>query len=317
MNKLTRILAVLDGTDADGLIIAKEIGLAHQHGAALELFHCDAERAYALLRNYDQSGVEESRRKCTRDWRRYLECLRDIAVGADVPISVDASCESPLYEGIVRKVLKSRCDLVIKNASSAQPLQRFAWDANDWQLMRTCPATLLLSRGRAWQPCPKFAAAVDVSDRDTAELGAEILRTSTLLSLGLSGELDVLYSEPADVDQRKHKEHLARLEALTLDAVPRGTTVQVLAGNPEDALPTFAASRAYDALIMGALTQRKGSAKLVGTLTARLVESLECDFVLVKPSTYRSEIELSGERECVIPFVPAVAAHYTHAVRGS
>jgi len=183
--------------------------------------------------------------------------------------------------------------------------------------MRTCPATLLLSRGRYWEPCPKFAAAVDVSERETSELGARILRTSKLLSFGFPGELDVLYSEPEDVDQREHKEHLARLEALTLDAAPRGTTVQVLAGNPEEALPTFAASRAYDAFIMGALTQRKGSAKLVGTLTARLVESLECDFVLVKPSTYRSEIELTGERECVIPFVPAVAVHYTHSAPGS
>ena len=122
MNKLTRILAVLDGTDADALIMAKSVALAHQHGAALELFLCDAQRAYALVRSYDQSGVEQARDKCARDWRRYLECLRDVAVGADVPICVDAVCESPLYEGIVRKVVRSQCDLVIKNAVSAHPI---------------------------------------------------------------------------------------------------------------------------------------------------------------------------------------------------
>jgi universal stress protein E len=317
MNKLTRILAVLDGSNADAVIIAKAVALARQHGASLELFLCDAERAYALLRAYDQSGVEESRANCIRDWRRYLECLRDVAVGADVPIRVDAMCESPLYQGIVRKALDSECDLVIKNATSAHPLRRFAWDANDWQLMRTCPTTLLFSRGRSWQPCPRFAAAVDVSEQETAELGEEILRTSALLSRGIPCELDVLYSEPADVEQREHKQHLATLEALTFGAVPRGTTVQVLSGPPEKALPAFASSRGYDLFIMGALTHQKGLAALVGTLTAKLVETLECDFVLVKPSTYRPEVELTGERESVIPFVPAVAAHYNHWARGS
>src|SRR6185312_16556674 len=99
----------------------------------------------------------------TQRSRRYLDRLRDVAVGAGVPITVDAACESPLYAAIVHKVLRSASDLVIKSAVSADPRRRFALDANDWQLMRACPATLLLSRGKSWQACPRFIAAVDVS----------------------------------------------------------------------------------------------------------------------------------------------------------
>jgi hypothetical protein len=44
---------------------------------------------------------------------------------------------------------------------------------------------------------------------------------------------------------------------------------------------------------MGALTHRKGLSAQVGTLTAKLIETLDCDFVLVKPSGYRTQVEVS------------------------
>jgi universal stress protein E len=294
MNKLNRILAVFDGTNADAMILGKAVALAHQHGAALELFLCDAERAYSLLHAYDPTGVEEVRSDCIRQARQYLECLRDTAVGADVRISIDAACESPLYEGIVRKVMKSGADFVIKNAAGARPLRTFVWEANDWQLMRACPATLLLSRGRSWHPGPRLAAAVDVSENESWDLVQAIVETSKRLSEDCHGELDILYSEPWGVDPVKHEAHQDALHELTRAARLQRHRVHVLSGPAEDALPLFAADRNYDVFIMGALTHRKELSALVGTLTARLIETLDCDFVLVKPSSYHSSVQLSS-----------------------
>jgi universal stress protein E len=293
MRKLNCILAVLDGTDADAMIRSKAVALAHHQGAALELFLCDAERAYSLLDAYDPTGTREFRRSCIRQAQQYLERLRDTAVGVDVRISVDAACESPLYEGIVHKVMKSGADLVIKNAAATDPLRRSAWDANDWQLMRACPATLLLSRGRSWHACPTLAAAVDVSEHETPELMQAIMQTSKRLTEGCHGQLDVVYSEPRNVDPGMREAHVAVLQELTRAVGLQGSRVHVLSGTPEQALPAFASDRSYDAFIMGALTHRKGLSALVGTLTAKLLEALDCDFVLVKPSSYRSQVELS------------------------
>jgi universal stress protein E len=293
MSRLNRILAVLDGTDADVMILHKAVALSHQQGAALELFLCDAERAYSLHHAYDPTGIDEVRHDCIRQAQQYLERLRDTAVGADVRISVDAACESPLYEGIVRKVIKSGADLVIKNATGTDPLRRFAWEANDWQLMRACPATLLLSRGGLWRLRPRLAAAVDVSGHETSELMQCILQTSKSLTEHCHGELDVVYSEPSDVAPGKYAAHLATLEELTRGAGLQNSRLHVLSGAAEQALPAFASDRDYDAFIMGALTHRKGLSALVGTLTAKLIETLDCDFVLVKPDSFRSQVELA------------------------
>ena len=290
----TRILAVLNGTDEDAVVVSKAVAIAHQHRAPLELFLCDAQRGYALLHSYDQTDVDAFRRKCIRESRRYLESLRDIAVGADVAITVDAACESPLYEAIVRKAVRSRADLVIKSASSSGPLAHYALDANDWQLMRACPVTLLLSRGKSWQPASKFLAAVDVSAQETSGLPSNILGICGELLRGSHGRLDIVYSEPKDTDPVEHCKRLERLQTITGAAAIPGPGVHVLLGDADEVLPTFAAGRGYDAIIMGALTHREGLSALVGTLTSKLVELLDCDFVLVKPESYHTQVELTN-----------------------
>jgi universal stress protein E len=293
MNPISRILAVLDGTDQDAVLVSKAVSLAHQQSAALELFLCDSQCAYSLLHSYDQTDVEMFRRDRIRQSRQYLDGLRDIAVGADVPITVDAACESPLYEAIVRKVVRSRADLVIKSAGRSNSLRRFALDANDWQLMRACPATLLLSRGNSWQPCPRFVAAIDMSGSETSGLPGRILGVGDLLCHGSHGQLDVVYSDCADTAPAEHAGRVERLRALadSLD-IPTVARIQILSGEPELALPAFAAGRGYDGVVLGALTHRNGLSALVGTLTSKLIDSLDCDFVLVKPNGFQTSVEL-------------------------
>jgi nucleotide-binding universal stress UspA family protein len=93
--------------------------------------------------------------------------------------------------------------------------------------------------------------------------------------------LDVVYSDSSG-DEGERNRHAAALERLTREyRIPAGH-VHVLSGEPDLTLPDFAAHNQYDALVLGGLTHRKGIAPLVGTLTGRLVETLDSDFILVK-----------------------------------
>jgi universal stress protein E len=301
MKKLTRLLVVVNRAETDLALVAKAVVLAHRHGAGVELFHCDAERAYALRQSYDPTGVERSRQACIQSSLQYLEILRKSAAATDVEISIDAVCESPLYEAIVHKASSSRPDLVMKHAAGAHPLRGLAWEANDWQLMRACPVTLWLSRGRPWPASPKLAVAVDVSEHETAGLARAILATSECLTRGCRGEVEVIYSEPAEMGAARRGLRAAAIEGLVRDAGVMADRVHVLSGSPEQALPAFAAGRGYDAFVMGALTHREGCSTLVGTLTAKLVETFDCDFILVN----------SGDRQGSTKSDPAASqAHF-------
>jgi universal stress protein E len=269
----------------DYSLVEKASRLALQFDARLELFLCDAEHAYALKHEYEPSRNDEFRRSCMAAAIEYLVDLRDSARLSDLRVSVSAACESPLYEGIVHKVLKSRPDLVIKNAAGLRSPARALFDPNDWQLMRKCPATLMMTRGRTWRIRPQFAAAVDVSAEETVGLAGSIVETAEVLRSAHGGELDVLYAERGGIGREVREARESALRKIAQACDVRGEGVRVLDGEPEQVLPEFAAGRDYDVLVMGALTHRPGGVALVGTLTSKLVDTIDCDFVLVKPNS--------------------------------
>lgn len=281
MQKVHRILVVVGHDQQPLQDVRKAIEIARHWGAQIELFGCEAEQAYVLDHRYDREGVDRARTDCIARALTQLRELRASADGADVEISVDAECESPLYEGIVRKVLRSAPDLVIKRAAILDRRGHGYPDSNDWQLMRTCPATLMLTRGRVWQPRPRFAAAVDVSEAETAGLAKDVLQSAKLLAAGCHAALEVIYGEAAESSSASA--HLAHLGELCAEGGVAQEKTHVVHGEPDVSLPDFVGRRAYDVMILGALAHRSGEPAQVGSLTSRLLEALDADLVLVRP----------------------------------
>lgn len=290
MIRLDSILVVAERRDAAHQALLKGYVLARHFGARLELFHCDSEHALALQHSYDARGIEGTRQACLAEGRRFLEALRQSVVAADVSIALDVACESPLYEGIVRKVLASRPDLVIK-AVGVDEGHRDIFSASDSQLVRTCPAPLMLTRGRPWNVTPRFLAAVDLSPEEVPGIAEAIVKTGGFLARGCRGQLDLVYSDRRTDGSR---EPAVALEALARECGATAQELHVLQGEPEVALLELAAQRRYDVVLLGALGHQGGYAALVGSLTAKLIDGLVCDFVLMKPDSYVCPVGPAG-----------------------
>jgi universal stress protein E len=283
MKDLTSILVVLDRSVRDSYVLRKAADLARRFDARLELFLCDAEHEYQLRHSYDPGSVGKARELCLADAGHYLESLCHTVEDRSLQLTWDAACESPLYEGIVKKASRSGPDLVLKSPSREHPGRRPTLSDNDWQLARACPVPLMLVSARPWdEPC-RFAAAVDASANETPGLARAILHNSEYLQMGYKGTLDVISCRPSGASEAEREEHAGRMRELAADIRVNADHVHVLEGDPEHVLPAFAASRHYDLLVLGALTHRPGLTSLVGTLTSKLVDVLECDFLLVKP----------------------------------
>jgi universal stress protein E len=283
------ILLVVERTTDVSALMSKVLALAQGLGARLELFLCDSEQAYVLAHAYDQRGISAARAASTAAALGYLRGLRELADTFGVSTAIDAQCESPLYESVVRKVLLSAPDMVIKAIAKEDTKKHGTPDPNDWQLMRTCPATLMLTGRRAWRGPPCFAAAVDVSEEESADVAGSVLEAAVVLARGFVAEVHVVYGERGSAAQSAARgEKLRRLcEAAAI--APERT--HILRGEPERTLPSFLKERGFEALILGALAHRADGTTPVGTLTSTLLEALDCDFVLVKPPGYRSPIE--------------------------
>lgn len=286
MKDVTSILVVLDRSARDTHLVTKALVLARELNARLELFACDTEHEYALRHTYDGHGIEAARQSSIADLCDYLRRLSHVVTAQKVAVSFDVVCESPLYEGIVRKVFRSCPDLVMKAAASESSAGRPTLDSNDWQLVRTCPVPLMLSRGDAWSTRPRFAAAVDVSEEETFGMLQRILRSAAYLSAGCRGELDLVFGERSDADAPSGKAHAAKLRKLAQEVHLGPDRVWTLTGDPAATLPAFVAKQHPDVLVLGALTHQAHVTELVGTLTRKLMDTLECDFILLRPGLF-------------------------------
>jgi universal stress protein E len=283
MDKLTSILVVLDRSERDEPLVAKALALARKNSARIDLFFCDAAHEYELQRAYVARGVESARQASIEAMRTYLREVSDRIAAEELAVSIEAVSDTPLYESVVHKVLGTSPDFVMKAAAKEFAGGHANLGVNDWQLVRASPAPLLLSRGRPWSAEPRFAAVVDVSEEETPGLAARILRTVQCLRAAHGeGAIDVLFGEHAGADERSREAHAAMLRELADKAHVEGNRIQLLTGDPAITLPAAAARQQYDVLVLGALTHREHITPLVGTLTRKLMETLDCDFVLVK-----------------------------------
>ena len=258
MEKLTRILAVVDKVDDGAVLLEKAVILARRFGAHVELLLHESlhAQAFATL--------------CTA--LRYDEVtLSSVYRGAE-----------PLHEIILRRVLATKPDLVMKAPSGAHPLDRWTLDENDYCLANECPVPLMLVRHKAWAKPTRFAAAVDVADDVSAETARAILHTAGFIALGCHGLIDILYGERERVDERVRMARAVKLAQLVREFHVGCERIQVFDGAPGETLPPLAAARHYDVLVLGAHTHQPPRKTLFGTMTKRMVEATDGDVVLVK-----------------------------------
>lgn len=289
MGRIESILVVIGDERRERQTLLKGVALARLLHSRLELFQCNADVAFFQRHQYETTAAQTAQARCAAESRERLQALWQSLAVHDIPVAIDGTCESPEYESIVRKAERCQADLVIRGLRAAPNGGGEVAGASDWDLVRACPVPLLLTRGRMWGRGLRVAAAVDISDDEAPALTQSILTCARRLTPAGSGGLEILYADPFEGSAPQAlKEHQAKFaeRAWEVDVDPVG--LHVLPGDPATVIPEFAAHRAYDLLVIGALTHRKSLTALVGTLTGRLMEALDADLLVVKVPADRS-----------------------------
>jgi len=280
--QISSILVALGREGDPARVLARAVMLARRFGARLELFLCEAEQAYELQHQYDTDSSEVIRQSGLVKLHAWMDQLwRSLDVN-DVPVHMEAVYESPLCEAISRKAALSKPDLVVRGIGTRG---HRTFSVADLDLVRSCPVPLLLTRGRPWPPAPNMAVAVDISGEESPDLIRTVLLAADGIASRCGATLDLLYAstfeQGAPAAMQSSRQLLASRAAA---ANVHPADVHVVNGDPATVIPQFAARRGYDILVLGALTHRKTMTALVGTLSGRLIETLDCDLLLVRPS---------------------------------
>jgi nucleotide-binding universal stress UspA family protein len=279
MQNLSSILLLVERGDQGHHALNKALLLARHLHARLELFLCDTER-YSSVRSNGDEAADTSLAIRLAEAHEYLRALRKSMLVTDVEVTSDAVCHVSLRAALADKLRHGDVDLVVKGVVPAG--DGHGHRAIDWPLVASCRVPLLLTRSRPWHPVPRFAAAVDLQDRQGRALSSAITAIGESLSHSCGAELEILFAHAGS-----GAEFAPERLASTLNRTARAhrldvSRLQYLSGEPTEVLPDIVTQRDYDLVVMGK-PQHGWPPELSRSVAARVVRASPGDVLFTAP----------------------------------
>lgn len=316
-----KVLAVMDESESqDALLRAAE--LAERHDAALEVFACVEPppdlHVFSRLTERDPSSLlDDLRQRMRQDMAERLE--RHLpGRGPELRLAVGKT-----FVEVIRHVLETDCDFVVKCAEPLSGFQRFLFSSTDQHLLRKCPCPVWLLTPGANRAPECVLATVDVDDRGASEpetleaLNRRVIDTARHIAAPNEAEVIVLHAwdavgeglvwtfsgqedATAAADTYVNEVFGARHEAMERlldrcrdhDPVDSGIPLvpRLVRGQPERVIEAQSRELDADVVVMGTVARTGLSGLFIGNTAENIINSLERPVVAVKPDGFVSPL---------------------------
>jgi universal stress protein E len=328
MTDIKRILVVADPTKGSDVhaqrALRRGVALARQMDADLQVVVvCDYNEYLQVGRSLDLGALESAWRDQAAYRRAWLEGVVNSVGASSLRVSVEVAWDRPLHEGITRQVLRYKPDLVLKDTHHHPVIARALFTNTDWHLIRECPAPLMLVRTDDWPGTGRILAAVDPIHDQSASLDRKILDTASFMAQALGRELHVIHvMEPIEtlvsleegyvpiafpveeINRKLRSQHEHAMHSLLAEQdLPRGR-VHLRRGSVRGELIAAVREVPTAVVVMGAIARTALKRVFLGSTAERVLQSIPCDVLIVKPDGFESPVELS---ENVTPLDPLMA----------
>lgn len=293
-----------------GLVRAAALARKSGDRLLLALFEFDRALARAAARGFDLDAYQRGRRE-------KLEALAEQLRRDGLEVETRLFWDDPVMARMLLSVLAEQPGMVIKDVHGEALLKRVLFTPADLDLLRQCPAPLMLVRGGTHGLPKRILAAVDpldASDRPR-ELNARVLNAANRLAMQCDAELDVVhafeYIPPFAVPglltgslpnmgliENFRALHLDALQALGKEFGIPPERLHMLDGIPGRAIAEFAAANRIDVVVMGSVQRGFLERLSIGSVAEDLLQRLDCDVLALKPDGFaerlQTELEYSG-----------------------
>lgn len=314
MGQYRNIMVIVDPAMTHTTAFVRGVELAKKTGAGLTLLiaTCDASLSRAGFFNAELGRKAIDGYLSVRQRWLDLEAaqLKEDGINAE---GIAAWHKRP-HEEIAAQALRLAPDLVIKDvAETANAVSRAVFTSADWQLMRLCPAPLLLVNPHSSSYPQRILAAIDPLDSKDkpATLNDEILEAALTMARQCEAPVHVVHAyqflpsiapmgaETAFADaklfEKIREDHRdAFLEFGRTHGVP-DERMHLLEGEPAEVIATLAEDINADLVVLGAIARSGLKRVLLGSTAEQILGAVKCDLLVLKPAgfveTVRGELE--------------------------
>jgi universal stress protein E len=254
------------------------------------------------------------------DAHRRLERMADLFREQAITARCSVRWDYPMYEAVVRQVLRHRVDLLIVPARTTGDIGARTLHYRESRLIETCPCPLLLLKSPEVYGKGPVVAAVDPlhAYEVPEELDERIIDAAKTISDALGAAPVHLYH--ADVPQKtavneclaavsseseQQRTHRHRVYARVRDLgehynIP-GANVRIVSGPVATTLPEFARTEHADVIVMGALSRAYPQRAILGHKAELVLDGVGCDVLVVKPRGFHCPVEREAGPAIPIP----------------
>ena len=293
--------------------LRKAAALAKASGARIELFHAidepDPVRSYPETAS--KEAVEEHRAAIVAKNQGRLERFARDKSLQGLRVTCRAAWDHPPYDAIVRRALATDADLVVVATHGHRFGARLLLRNTDWELIRHCPAPLLLVKSRRAYQKPGILVAVDPlhAHAKPADLDAELLGEASLFARLLHGSVHMFhaYMPLASVNafsvatappvvlppafEQAHGQQIARaIDRLAERAsIPRARR-HIHMGDVASEMSALSRRIHAGLVVMGAVSRSALARLFIGNTAERVLDGLSCDVLIVKPRSFVARV---------------------------
>lgn len=290
MIELQNILVVVEPDQENQPALDRAAKLALCAQSKLELILADYTPYLESGYYFDPVQAEQLRQQHADDRREYLEKMAAPLREKGLDVSVSTAWGNPTYAEIVSRIIDSEPSLVVKGTRHHNKFARMFISNQDWELIRYCPAPLLLVKEGNWTSHPIFLAAVDpdhMHDK-TAELDKKIISSAKSLAAVSGGEVQLFHSSWIPPLSGLHvlvpdlERAQKNLSALAEPHNIATSDCHLSTENIEVSLPKTAIQQKASVVVMGAVSRSFLDRYLIGSTAERVMDEVDCDVLVVK-----------------------------------
>jgi len=323
MKRFSNILLIADeGTDYSAAL-KRAVALARNNQALLtvcavvDAVPTDMQMAITAVTPTELQNITVAEK---RDWLG--EVVKSVTADG-VPLESKVLIGKPFIE-IIRQVLESDHDLIIKCAEVAGGLSGMLFGSTDMHLMRKCPCPVWIIKPTEHHKYRRILAAVDQDPEEAVKdvLNRQILEMTTSLALSefceahvvhawnvigenilrsrRSGfpvtEIDAMMKEEASA-RRRWLEDLVRSYGSKVDKSAVDILepqLHVIKGRAEHVVPAIARELAVDLVVMGTVARTGIDGFFIGNTAENILTQLDCSVLTIKPPGFTSPVTLDG-----------------------
>lgn len=308
MLDINHILVVLNKEDTEQPALDRALWLAKALDADLTLMTTTWD-SYgdhsSKLGNDTKNSIREALIARAQAW---LDSFVSLPECAEINISTEVHWQKHLHDAALESLRNNVFDLVIKATHKHGLLDRL-FSHTDWNIMRHCPAPVLMVKSATPWKHNRILASIDSTSEERGHklLNDNILSFSEHLTDHFETDLHIANCYPMvavafamvpevtppegiqDYVTEQHKEATAQW-AKKFNV--HEDHIHIKEGDADQVIPDIVASISADVVVVGTVGRDGMSGVLIGNTAESLVDKVNCDILVIKPQDgVRPDIE--------------------------